>query len=250
MILYWFICWVFVFGFFPQGSIASENNCASCHSKIIESDVSRPEHSFKDWQGSIHAKRHINCDACHGGDASAKDASSAHKGIARSTDPESRIYFNKIPDTCGACHAKELKGFKDSAHYKELNNSGKGPNCVTCHGSMASHVMEPRELESVCTLCHRRPTKAYASLLTLKSVQKSIGLLRDELKACKEKQMDVVVQSNALARAEQSYRDILKVWHSFDMEKVLPMAQELNHSLRNTFHELDLKKKSKGGESK
>ncbi|MBI3013125.1 MAG: hypothetical protein HYY63_05805 [Elusimicrobia bacterium] len=106
-------------------------------------------------------------------------------------------------------------------------------------------MMAPRELESVCTLCHRRPTKAYASLLTLQATQKTMGQLRKELKESKSQGLNVSQQSDDLVKVEQSYREILKVWHSFDMEKVLTMSHDLNRRIRNTFHEIELKKNIK-----
>jgi len=225
-----------------------ENKCVNCHSKITKVDTSHPAHSFLEWENSIHAKKGVTCDVCHGGNPKSQDVDQAHNNLSKSTDPGSSIYFNKIPDSCGSCHVKELEGFKDSDHYKELNRSGKGPNCVTCHGSMASHVMSPRELESVCTLCHRRPTQAYASLLTLQSTRKSMDQLHKDIKAAKEENLDVKSQSDMLLQAEKSYQDILKEWHAFDMKKVLTMAQELNHRIRTAFQEIELKKKNKSGE--
>ena len=221
--------------------LAESNSCVECHAKIGKSDPSHPAHSFIEWQNSIHAKKGINCDACHGGNPSSKDVTLAHKNISRSMDPGSSIYFDKIPDSCGSCHVQELEGFKSSDHYKELNRSGKGPNCVTCHSSMASHVMTPRELESVCTLCHRRPTKAYAALLSLQSSRKAIDQLRNHIQEAKIKKVETEAQSTTLIQSEKNYQEALKIWHTFNMEKVLEVAQELNHRVRNAMHELDLK---------
>lgn len=234
----------FLFFILNIGLVLAENNsCVNCHSKIGKSDPSHPAHSFIEWQTSIHANKGINCDACHGGNPSAKEPSLAHKNISRSMDPGSSIYFDKIPDSCGSCHLQELEGFKSSDHYKELNRSGKGPNCVTCHGSMASHVMTPRELESVCTLCHRRPTKAYAALLSLQTSRKYIVQLRNRIQDSKSKKIETEAQSNILIQSEKNYQEALKIWHTFNMEKVLEKAQELQSRARNAMHELELKNK-------
>lgn len=228
--------------FFPFLVLSSENNCVNCHREVVQQDTAQPAHSFAEWEKSVHAKNGVTCDVCHGGDPSAKDKAAAHKNVARSSDQESRIYFNKLPDTCGACHAQELKGFKESAHYKELESSGKGPNCVTCHGSMATRVMTPREMESICTICHRRPTYAYAALLTLQSSQKLLDQLRSQLKLSQEQHLDVSGQSADLDRAKQTYRQTLQLWHMFDMSKVMTESQNLNQLIRNDLHEIELKK--------
>ncbi|MBI3013124.1 MAG: hypothetical protein HYY63_05800 [Elusimicrobia bacterium] len=84
-----------VSGFSSDG----KNSCVNCHSRITKVDSSRPAHSFVDWENSIHAKRGIACDACHGGNSAAPEADKAHEKISKSSDPESSIYFNKIPDS-------------------------------------------------------------------------------------------------------------------------------------------------------
>jgi hypothetical protein len=222
-----------------------ENQCIRCHSKIEKSDVFHPAHSFGEWQESVHSKKGASCGACHGGNPSARDAAAAHKGIERSSDPGSRIYFNRIPVTCGTCHVRELESFKRSSHYKELQRSGKGPNCVTCHGSMATRILSPMDMESVCNLCHIRPTKAYAALISLQTTQKLMEQLRKKIQDSRSNQTDVSAQSSDLKKAEQMYKDALFAWHSFDMENVLPAVQGLNREIRNSLHELDLKEKSK-----
>ena len=229
---------------------ASDNRCVNCHGKIEKTDLTQPVHSFKEWRQSIHAKKGVTCDVCHGGNPQGTDQASAHKGIERSSDPGSRIYFNKIPETCGSCHVQELENFKRSSHYKELKNSGKGPNCVTCHGSMATRVLSPRDMDSLCNLCHQKPTKAYATLLSLDTSRKLTEQLRKKIREGESKRLDVSGQSADLKKAEQSYREALLVWHSFVMEKALPAVQDLNHQIRNSLHELELKMKSGDGGQK
>lgn len=233
---------------FSTVSWVSGNSCVDCHRNVQLKDVTRPVHSFAEWEKSVHAKSGVNCDACHGGDSAAKEAAAAHNGVAHSTDPQSRIYFDKIPESCGACHVSELEGFKQSGHYKELHSSGKGPNCVTCHGSMAAQVMSPREMETVCTLCHRRPTQAYAGLLTLQTADKLLKQLKGQLDLFAKQKTDVSAQTATYNQSKESYRQALQVWHTFDMAKVISQSQTINKNLRNALHELKLKSGDTGPE--
>lgn len=217
---------------------------------MVQQDDAHPAHSFAEWQKSIHAKRGLSCNVCHGGNTQTDEKAAAHQGIVHSSDPSSRIYFDKIPETCGSCHTKELKGFKESVHYKELESTGRGPNCVTCHGSMATRLMTPREMESICTLCHRRPTQAYAALLTLQSSQKLLTQLEEQLKQMQGQPADVAGQIADLDKARQSYRDALVTWHTFDMSKVSAQARTINQTIRNAMHELELKKVKKESPAK
>src|SRR3989338_3806820 len=121
---------------------AQENSCVQCHQKA--DGVAYLEHNFTDWESSVHARGKISCDACHGGNPSKSVKGEAHKGMRSSREEKSPLYFTNIPATCGSCHQAEFKAFKKSAHYRDLQKSGRGPNCVTCHGSMANHVLAPR----------------------------------------------------------------------------------------------------------
>ncbi len=226
-------------------AIAVENQCVVCHSRISESSADHPSHSMAEWQKSVHAQHQVSCDACHGGNPREARKEAAHVGILGSTDPQSRVYFEKISETCGACHANELEGFRSSVHFKALQTSGRGPNCVTCHGSMATRVMSPRDMDAVCTLCHRRPTKAYAGLISLQNASNLLDETQKKIAAAKTAGIDVTAQSAALLEARKSYQESLKTWHTFDTEKVLSLTQGLNQRLHNTVHEIELKKGKK-----
>jgi len=63
--------------------------------------------------------------------------------------------YAKVPEFCGKCHVGILKNFLESGHGKTLKASGKGPNCVTCHGV---HNIQKASIniisEQLCTKCH------------------------------------------------------------------------------------------------
>ncbi len=217
-----------------------KGSCVSCHQRLAPGNI--VAHDFADWQRSAHAGAGVNCESCHGGDASAKEKHAAHKGVLRAGDSKSRIFFTKIPETCGACHEPEFKAFQKSAHFKELQNSGRGPNCVTCHGSMANVVLGPKELEITCALCHRQPTQAFAARLELDSA----GAMVRGLAAALRKARDVGVAD--LAPQETAYREIVErqrataiLWHTFKMPDVIKADREVKRRVTDVLGELKLK---------
>lgn len=129
---------------------AADGSCVACH-KTVDAPA-YVEHNFKDWENSAHARAGVSCESCHGGDPAAQDKAKAHAGVIRSTAKNSPLYYTAIPESCGSCHQPELKAFKTSVHSQQLQRTGQGPNCLTCHGSMANHVLAPREMETTCTL--------------------------------------------------------------------------------------------------
>lgn len=214
-----------------------QGSCVDCHARLKGSAAA--SHNFGDWKKSAHARAGVSCEACHGGDAAAKDTAAAHKGTLRASDPASRIYFTRIPETCGACHDAELKAFRQSAHYKELETTGKGPNCVTCHGSMANVVLGPRELEHTCALCHRQPTQAFAARVGLDSADEIVRRAAAALKKAR------AAGAEDLASQEKSYREITELqratavrWHTFKMADVLAGDAEVRRRVTALMGEL------------
>ncbi|MBI5201608.1 MAG: hypothetical protein HY925_08500 [Elusimicrobia bacterium] len=240
------IVWA-VLGLFSGGA-GAESSCVACHESA--GAVPYLEHNFEDWKRSPHAKAGESCEACHGGDASKLDKSAAHAGMLPSTDPKSRVYFTKVPGTCGACHAAEENAFKKSRHAAELARTGKGPNCVTCHGSMANHVLAPRELEMTCTLCHRKPTRAYVTLLSLNTAEQALRRLETGVERASRVGVDVKAQETALSHAKSLYYSAGVEWHTFKMDAVLKASQEAARQANTAASELELKESQHGGKPK
>lgn len=217
-----------------------KGSCVDCHQSLAASVVA--SHDFADWKKSAHARAGVNCESCHGGDASAKDKAAAHKGVLRSSDPKSPIYFTNIPQTCGACHDAEFKAFQKSAHFKELRTSGKGPNCVTCHGSMANVVLGPREMETTCALCHRQPTQAFTARLELDSAGAMVRGLASALKKARGAvAVDLEPQEKAYRKIVELQRAAAVQWHTFKMTDVLAADREVKRRVTALLGELKLK---------
>ena len=148
--------------------------CARCHSDPTFMHEFNPElptdqlAKFKDSPHGhqlldMHDDRAPTCVSCHG----------VH-GIRPAKDPQSKVFAQRVPETCGACHANaktmagftlangsplptnQLAEFRDSVHGRALLQRGDlgAPACNDCHGN---HGPAPPGVTSVsrsCSLCH------------------------------------------------------------------------------------------------
>lgn len=209
-----------------------ENSCVQCHSRLPTSNfLGVKSHS---WAGSVHQKNEVTCDQCHGGNPAAAKEKEAHAGVLGSRDPQSRVYYKNIPTTCGKCHDAEFSKFSESQHYRMLETSGQGPECVTCHGSMVISILTPDNIIPVCERCHNDgmaiqpyiPQKAKAVLLLL---QESKALLDANEKLYHPAEGSV--EARHMRDARTSLHSAKMEWHKFDLDKITGHLQEMYNSL-------------------
>jgi hypothetical protein len=211
----------------PPATAQERNSCVQCHSRLPASSfVGVKSHG---WRGSVHQKHGVTCDKCHGGDPLAPDKGKAHAGVVGSSDPQSPVYYKKIPATCGKCHGAEFYKFTQSRHYKILESTGRGPECVTCHGSMVTSILTPDTVAAVCERCHNArmgvfpyvPQKAKAVLLLLRE---SSALLDANIRLGRGK-------TAAVREAKTSLHSAMLDWHKFDLDSITAYLQEAYHSM-------------------
>ena len=209
------------------------NSCVRCHSRLPGSSfVGAKSHS---WSGSIHQKRGVTCDKCHGGNPLVAEQKDAHEGVLGSSDPKSAVYYRNIPSTCGKCHGAEFYKFTQSRHYKILESAGKGPECVTCHGSMVTSILTPDTVAAVCVQCHNErmgtfpyvPQKAKAVLLLL---TENSALLDAEVKLYHP--VEGTEHARALRDARSSLHSARLDWHKFDLDTIIADLQDTYDSLK------------------
>lgn len=218
---------------------AAGNACITCHESLLPS--TQRAHDFSEWRDSVHARRGVTCEQCHGGVATTTDVKQAHQGIVRSTQPNSPLYYKRIADTCGKCHAPEATEYKKSFHARELDRTGRGPNCTTCHGSMATRILNPQELEQTCALCHSLRPVASEALVTLNQAGAALTRWKDVAAQAKAGGRLTDDQASALASAQQAYQGVQRKWHSLDMQAVLDQSRKIIADAKQAVQSIKLK---------
>lgn len=229
------LCGILIFAYPApsSGNRTQDNSCVQCHAKLPESSFyGAKSHS---WVGSIHQEHGVTCNECHGGNPAAATEKQAHIGVLGSSNPHSSVYFKNIPATCGKCHGAEYYKFTQGIHYRMLESTGRGPDCVTCHGSMVTKVLSPDNLVAVCARCHNKrmgispyvPQKAKAVLLLLR--ESKTLLAADEKLYDASKQTD---EAQAFDRAAVLLQAARLDWHKFDLDTITSRVQKFYDTLR------------------
>jgi formate-dependent nitrite reductase cytochrome c552 subunit len=233
-----------VFGIllFWSFSGAEANSCVACHQTLA--DPSHVKHSFLEWEQSIHARNNVTCNYCHGGDPSKAEKKEAHAGVWNSNNPKSRVYFQTIPKTCGTCH-EQYQEFQKSRHYLMLQKTGKGPNCATCHGTMATKVLSLKEMQQTCAMCHSKPYQAYEALAVVRKTALSVTLLKDALGVARQAGAPVAAAEAELGRAQAELREAKQAWHTFHMKEVFDKGISAYEHAQAAKNELDRLKATK-----
>lgn len=124
-----------------------ESVCVECHSmEIMKPDFRKV---VDEWKKSLHYYSSISCHSCHGGDPKDPALSMSHiRGFV------GKPLKKEVPALCGKCHVGIMKNYLESGHGKALL-SGKGPDCVTCHGA---HNIQKANIDIIndklCSRCH------------------------------------------------------------------------------------------------
>jgi cytochrome b subunit of formate dehydrogenase len=152
--------------------------CDKCHGNTAEMDKFhlRQHSPIASYQQSVHglalAKGRLNaavCTDCHG----------SHD-LHRSTNPVSKLFYQRVPDTCGRCHENVEKTYLRSVHGAAVREGARdAPVCTDCHGEhaiqsvkLASSRVSPANIPRTCSQCHaaqriiaqyRLPPNVYAT---------------------------------------------------------------------------------------
>jgi hypothetical protein len=216
-----FLAVLFLFSLLPHPEAAGiENSCVNCHRDLPASTFIGAK--YQTWRRSLHAREAITCDRCHGGKPSAGEKAAAHTGVVNSSNPISRVFFKKVPGTCGACHRRDFNAFKRSAHFSLLEQRGAGPTCVTCHESHSTRIISPEQLPATCEQCHNErmgirpqvPGEAQALLLLIDETSLLVQWARERIPAGDQKKFREWSESLALMEG------VKDEWHAFNLKQV------------------------------
>jgi len=152
----------------------------------------------------------------------------------------------EVPEFCGKCHIAILKNYLESGHGKALKSSGKGPNCVTCHGS---HKIGKAGIdiinEQTCTKCHSYD-RARGMKQALFVVEKKMGDIERNINTLKEEGIFVDDKERTLFSTQAEFRAL---FHTVDVSLVQQRTEEFTKRLdiidketQDTFRELRFRK--------
>jgi hydroxylamine dehydrogenase len=135
------------------------NPCVDCHKTVTPGIVT-------DWQISVHAKKDVDCTACHG------DEHQSTNDVAKVKIP--------TPETCALCHEKQVEHFKTgkhalawaamkampTAHFQPMAMMEGMKGCGGCHKIGLKSEAEIKDLKKTgagfgvasCDACHTRHT--------------------------------------------------------------------------------------------
>src|SRR5659263_181824 len=121
---------IFLLAIFAVPSLVAENSCLDCHEKLtafnekekglnevrikhLQRDVACSlechattidkiaKSNYEQWTKSKHALFNVTCYNCHGGDPSSDSKEIAHRGVSRSSESNSSVFYRNVPETCG-----------------------------------------------------------------------------------------------------------------------------------------------------
>jgi len=237
---------------FPRAAAAAEpaapaESCIECHKdEKFRVQNKKIYDYYQEWKGSAHDLAGLSCTACHNGDPTKAGKEAAHAGIVPQSDPASPFHYKNIPKTCGGCHQPVLARFAKSRHFAQLESTGRGPNCITCHGALNSKVYSTTIVERACSNCHNAKTKNHPEVIA--QAQEILGRLnhangyRKGLKFYYKS----IKKPEAMVKVDKAYTDTINFWHEFDFKKLKPRSQDLLTELKSLYLEAHKEQSGKG----
>lgn len=219
-----------------DGAALAVNSCTDCHKKAETLSFMRPwqTDSYFSWKSSIHGQRGVTCEKCHGGDPAQDKKGQAHRGVLNSSQPDSTIYYKKVPQTCGSCHQAIYESFTKSRHYQSLKDDRMSPTCTTCHGfHMAIGAANLYELATKCAICHNERSKVYPNvpaevsevLDIARKIEEILVKTESLMEVAKEKRQEIQSIEGRLQGARAQWDRVSPLWHTFDLKNFKKEAE-------------------------
>jgi hypothetical protein len=195
--------------------------CLQCHT----STLMKPAYKEipNEWRKSVHYQNGVGCNDCHGGDP--KDAAlamSPKKSFVGVPKPK------EVPQFCGKCHLGIMKSYLESSHGKALMATGRGPNCIICHGS---HNIQKANLniinQKLCGVCHSYE-RAQAIKASLLLTEQKINQIDRNLKTLRAGLIATGEEEKLLFGTQAEYRTL---FHSVDVNLVKDRTAEFTKKL-------------------
>lgn len=227
----------------PSGLAVAEGSCLACHRDPTFRVTNKKLFDyFRNWEQSIHAQEGITCSDCHGGDPAAKDKGKAH-GAKRigAAERGSPVNYRNIPATCAQCHEAFYEKYRQSAHFEHLTEEEterQGPNCVTCHQSVSTTVLNVNTVRKTCEGCHNEKTGNHPE------IPGKAEFLLDKFLSIHRFYRYLTVKGGVLngegvfERIEERTNQLFIEWHTFDLPAIEEKTQALLKLLKEQRNEI------------
>lgn len=220
------------------GEQIEENACVECHAM----DIMKPRYRniLEEWKMSVHSGNNVSCHDCHGGDP--KDPAISMSHVRGFIGTPKNI---EISGFCGKCHVGIMKSYLESGHGK-LAGSGKGPLCITCHGS---HNVQKANIEIIseklCTKCHSYDRAKIMKQAIFFTEKKIIGI-NDNLKRLRKEGVFTEDEDKNVFSIQAEFRAL---FHAIDVSLVKERTDEftkrldiIEEKIKDSFKELRFRK--------
>jgi len=215
-----------LFAFAGAGTLlaAEQDSCVACHSNPDFLVTNKKLYDyFQQWTASVHRQEELACSDCHGGNPRAAEKGAAHGEGVGASDEASGIYYQNVPQTCGACHDAILEGFENSEHgehVKKQEDELQGPTCVTCHGSMNIGVLDAITVEAACARCHNEKRDSYPEIPEKAGAILNRFVSLDRFYRYVTTRIDPAESTGFFRDVDARYNKLSITWHKFDLEAI------------------------------
>jgi cytochrome c553 len=210
---------------FALNTVSAENvanSCVACHGKPGFRITDKKLYNyFLDWELSLHAREGVTCVDCHKGNPNRMDKDGAHgKDVTQLLTP---VEYERISATCGKCHKENSENYKETRHYRVLQEGGRlhpTPTCINCHGSINTSVPKPETLTNICAHCHNAFTENHPEIPALASyLVERLTFLNSYYDHLRSK--GLLEKSPDFSKAvDVELKGLSKLWHTLDLDRI------------------------------
>ena len=225
-----------------SASVGAQSSCIDCHTvrdhELEARGEPRSPH-LEEFRNSLHYRKGVGCQDCHGGDPESFDKWRSHRGVLNSRHAMSPTNPLNLPPTCGRCHGPIFSAFSKHTHWDLLRDGDpRAPVCTTCHVSMASQLFVPAP--RLCSACHGDEPEAMAPALRgrgneLLARMQDVGVLRRKAANRVRKIRDPSLEhefEEAYSHAESFWQQAIEIGHGFRWDVWEKLIEESRESFQ------------------
>jgi hypothetical protein len=103
----------------------------------------------------------------------------------------------------------------------------RGPNCVTCHGSLNAQAPTVRTVADTCQACHNSDSENHPTMpVEAEKLLNEFNTIRG-FRHYVDRRGEGELRANALTVLDSGLADLTRHWHTFDLESIATRTDEL-----------------------